>query len=200
MGTLHKRSGVRVGLWMGAGVAIAGGLGCRPQQTDIVRSFRLADGTEYSYVNRSSGYGFNPNDTDEEFGALATQARPAHTGDADGHEYRVVRPTPDSAPVRYVAVPAAPQTQYVPVAPVTFAPTSVTTVAGNMWSYAGTSPYGGTMAGTGMYPSGLGAWGYPMLPGPVQLPNFGAMPVPAGIMPNAQLMQGAPVVCPPWPR
>jgi hypothetical protein len=42
----------------------AGGLaGCQPQQTDIVSEVHAPDGTVTRYVNRSSGYGYNPNMT-----------------------------------------------------------------------------------------------------------------------------------------
>jgi hypothetical protein len=200
MGMMHERVGVMTGVWAAACVSIAMGVGCQPQQVDIVGSFRLADGSEYSYVNRSSGYGFDPNDADEGFNARTRHRQRAYADEADEHQYRAHRPTRDPAPVRYVAFPAAPEVRHVPLAMMTPAPTSVTTVAGNMWSYAGTSPYGSTMVGTGVHPASLGGWGYPMLPGPAQLPNYGTMPVPAGIMPNLHLTQGAPILCPPWPR
>jgi hypothetical protein len=40
-------------------------LGCQPQQTNIVRTAKLPDGTEVSYSNTSSGYFFNPNYTND---------------------------------------------------------------------------------------------------------------------------------------
>jgi len=40
-------------------------MGCQPQQTNIVRTARLPDGTELSYSNTSSGYFFNPNYTSD---------------------------------------------------------------------------------------------------------------------------------------
>ncbi|MSR70421.1 MAG: hypothetical protein EXS17_08780 [Phycisphaerales bacterium] len=39
---------------------------CQVQQTNIVRTTRLPDGTEYSYANNSSGYGYNPNYTSDQ--------------------------------------------------------------------------------------------------------------------------------------
>lgn len=48
---------------------------CQPQQTHIVRTTRLPDGTEYSYVNNSNGYGYNPNYTsDQNINVNAPQA------------------------------------------------------------------------------------------------------------------------------
>ncbi len=35
--------------------------GCQPQQTDIVTEIHQPDGTIVRYVNKSSGYGYNPN-------------------------------------------------------------------------------------------------------------------------------------------
>lgn len=36
---------------------------CQPQQTDILTEVRAPDGTVTRYVNRSNGYGYNPNIT-----------------------------------------------------------------------------------------------------------------------------------------
>lgn len=37
--------------------------GCQPQQTDILTEIRRPDGSVVRYVNRSNGYGYNPNVT-----------------------------------------------------------------------------------------------------------------------------------------
>ncbi|MEI6051440.1 MAG: hypothetical protein WCQ44_01945, partial [Opitutaceae bacterium] len=41
-------------------------LGCQVQHTDIVRTVKLPDGTETTYTNKSSGYGYNPNYTSDQ--------------------------------------------------------------------------------------------------------------------------------------
>ena len=41
-------------------------LGCQAQQTNIVRTVKLPDGTETTYTNKSSGYGYNPNYTSDQ--------------------------------------------------------------------------------------------------------------------------------------
>jgi hypothetical protein len=51
-----------LGLALGAGTIVAGG-GCQPQHTDIVTEIHAPDGTVTRYVNRSDGYGYNPNIT-----------------------------------------------------------------------------------------------------------------------------------------
>jgi len=38
-------------------------LGCQPQQTDIFTEIRSPDGTITKYVNKSNGFGYNPNAT-----------------------------------------------------------------------------------------------------------------------------------------
>ena len=60
-------------------------VGCQPQQTNIVRTARLPDGTELSYSNTSSGYFFNPNYTsDPGLGG----GRPARGAGCGGHAAR----------------------------------------------------------------------------------------------------------------
>jgi len=41
-------------------------LGCQVQHTDIVRTVKMPDGTETTYTNKSSGYGYNPNYTSDQ--------------------------------------------------------------------------------------------------------------------------------------
>ena len=41
-------------------------LGCQAQQTNIVRTVKLPDGTETTYTNKSSGYFCNPNETSDQ--------------------------------------------------------------------------------------------------------------------------------------
>ena len=40
--------------------------GCQIQQTNIVRTVKLPDGTETTYTNKSSGYFYNPNETSDQ--------------------------------------------------------------------------------------------------------------------------------------
>jgi len=39
-------------------------LGCQPQQTDIFSEVRHPDGSVSTYINKSNGYGYNPNRTE----------------------------------------------------------------------------------------------------------------------------------------
>lgn len=47
-------------------VAYASVLGCQVQKTNIVKTTKLPDGTEITYSNQGSGYGYNPNFTSDQ--------------------------------------------------------------------------------------------------------------------------------------
>lgn len=164
----------------------AGQFGCQTQQTDIVRYIRLPDGTEYRYTNQSSGYGFNPNDTDEGISSTIgpEQARLRAASWSGPESQRIV-------PVQYVGVPVhAPMQSPVPQFP----------SAVGMWSHPGVAASYGSFGVRGVYPNGtgqLGSVGLPgalPLPGPVLLPHVGNCGFGPGTHPAWP--QGAPVWSP----